>query len=863
LPLWGKLRVTVFAWLGAAFASALAAAAEPHAAQKFFADYCVKCHGPEKQKAERRFDVLPAAVTHHDHLTDFQDIIDQLNLGEMPPPEEKQPARTEVAALVELLTRQAGEGRARLASTGGQTVLRRLNRREYLATVGDLFALNMAMFDPTAKFPRDQTVHHMDNIGDALKTSGYLLAQYLDAADAVVEQALGQPPAPAPRTWRFTDNFQQQPELRYSHNKVHQFRYLCLYEGLHSESHEGAYGPLLAFAEGVPADGWYEIRVRAEARNRRHPYDQRIYGNDPDAPFRLGVVAGNARVGALHLEQPIQPQLGEATVPDDAPEWLTFRVWLDRGFTPRFTFPNGPLASRNTYLRILRQYAQDFPAELRIPGIVEARATVMRHGFPPHIRIHAVEITGPLDAARPTASERAIFGERPFAPERTREILTTFAARAYRRPATTQEVDRLVALAAKRRGEGRTPEEALRDGLKAALASPAFLYLADPARESRRNESEGESERGRAVAASSGTGVPPVGSISESASLSPASRLLSPHALASRLSYFLWSTTPDSELTRAADTGELLTPAVLIAHTRRLLASPRADAFIAGFLDSWLNLRTLGDMAPDRGAFPRYYAQDLQPAMRRETQLFTRDLLDRNASIVRFLDADYTFANRPLARLYGREDAVPAEAAHEFRRITFSDARRGGLLGHGSVLTVSANGVETSPVTRGVWMLENILGTPPAPPPDNVPAIDPDVRGAKSMRELLAKHRDNPACFECHRKIDPLGFALETFDPIGAARTTYAKNVAIDTSGELPNGQRFADIAGLRGLLVERKAQFARMLAERLLTYACGRRIEAMDRPALDTILAATNENDYPFRELIEQIVASETFRGR
>ncbi len=820
-----------------------ACAAAPHSAQKFFADYCIKCHGPEKQKAERRFDTLPAAISHPDHLTDFQDIIDQLTLGDMPPPEEKQPASDERRALITLLTQQAAAGRAQLASTGGQTVLRRLNRREYLATVGDLFALNTAMFDPTGKFPRDQTVHHMDNIGDALKTSGYLLAQYVEAAEAVVEKALAQPRAPAPRTWRFTGDFKQQPELRHSHGKVQNYRYMVLYEGLHSESHEGAYGPLLAFTEGVPADGWYDVRVRAEAKNRKNPYDPRLFGRDPDAPFRLGVVPGNARIGPMHHEQPLEPSLGEVTLPDEKIEWQTFRVWLDRGFAPRFTFPNGPLAVRNNWGRILRQYNQDFPADVRgTTGIVETRVVVQRHGFVPQIRIHEVEITGPLDAAGPTASERAIYGDKPFAPERTREILTTFATRAYRRPATTEEVDRLMSVVTKRRAEGRTPHEALRDGLKAALCSPAFLYHADPAE-------------------SSGGGVPPLGS---SVSVSPpASRLLSAHALATRLSYFLNGTTPDAELLRAADTGELIAPAALLAQTRRLLASPRADAFVAGFLDSWLNLRALGDMAPDRGAFPLYYAQSLQSAMKRETQLFTRDLLDRNASLVRFLDADYTFANRPLARLYGVEDAVPAEAAHEFRRIAFASPRRGGLLGQGSILTVSANGVETSPVTRGVWMLENILGTPPAPPPDNVPAIDPDVRGAKSMRELLAKHRDNPACYECHRKIDPLGFALETFDPIGAARTTYAKSVAIDTGGELPNGQRFEDIAGLKRLLVERKAQFARMLTERLLTYACGRRIEAMDRPALDAILAATKQNDYPFRDLIEQIVASETFRSR
>jgi hypothetical protein len=296
---------------------------------------------------------------------------------------------------------------------------------------------------------------------------------------------------------------------------------------------------------------------------------------------------------------------------------------------------------------------------------------------------------------------------------------------------------------------------------------------------------------------------------------------------------------------------------------RRLLASPRSEAFVNGFLDAWLNLRSLGDMAPDRGDFSRYYAYNLQPAMKRETQIFTRDLIERNDSVVRFIDANYTFANRPLAQLYGMGDAVEPATGHEFHRITFASPQRGGLLGQGSVLTVSANGVETSPVIRGVWVLENILGTPPAPPPDNVPPIDPDVRGAKSMREILAKHRDNPACYECHRKIDPLGFALENFDPIGAWRSKYEKGGPIDSSGELPGGQKFDDIAGLKKVLVARKDQFARMLTERLFTYACGRRIEALDRPALDHVLAATKKDEYRFRDLLEQIVLSPPFRSK
>jgi hypothetical protein len=812
---------------GAADNSPLTPAAD-QTLRAFFSTYCQECHGPEKQKGDRRFDQLALPVAAPGTLIELQDIIDQLNLGEMPPAKaERQPEPTAVRETVALLTQLVAEGQARFASTGGQTVLRRLNRREYLNTVGDLLGLNMLMFDPTAKFPRDQVAMHMDNLGDTLRTSGYLLNQYLDAADQVVEKALAQLEQPREQTWRFADDFRQQPELR-QHREANGFRFMALYETTQSDKHEGAYGPLLNFLQGVPADGFYEVRVKAEAKFRRNPYDPNFFGTDLSMPLRLAVVAGNAKAGAMHLPQPIEPQLGEVVLKDDEAEWHTFPVWLDRGFAPRFTFPNGMLSVRNAYARVMRTYNKLFPEEVRgATGIVAHRFAVLRHGQIPQIRIHEVEIRGPLVGPWPTAAYRAIVGDKPFAPERTREILENFAHRAYRRPARAEEVDRLMAVVETRRRQGKAPFEAMKDGLKTALCSPAFLYLVEP-------EATPDKDR-----------------------------LLSAHALAARLSYFLWSTMPDAELRRLADKGDLLKPAVLQTQARRLLASPRSEAFITGFVDAWLNLRSLGDMAPERSTFTRYYAQNLQPAMKRETQLFTRDLIARNESIVRFLDADYTFANRPLARLYGMADAVEPATGHEFHRIKFNTPERGGLLGQASVLTVSANGIETSPVIRGVWVLENILGTPPAPPPDNVPPIDPDIRGAKSMREILAKHRDNPGCYDCHRKIDPLGFALERFDPIGALRSCYEKGGAIDTSGELPGGQRFADVAGLKKVLAGRKDQFARMLTERLLSYACGRRMEALDRPAVDRILAATKADDYRFRDLFDELVASPAFRSK
>jgi hypothetical protein len=253
--------------------------------------------------------------------------------------------------------------------------------------------------------------------------------------------------------------------------------------------------------------------------------------------------------------------------------------------------------------------------------------------------------------------------------------------------------------------------------------------------------------------------------------------------------------------------------------------------------------------------------------MKRETELFMSHLLETDGPITDFLDADYTFVNRPLAKHYGIGGEWARGKAHEFQRVSLSDARRGGLLGMGSVLTVTANGIETSPVIRGVWLLENVLGTPPPPPPDDVPPIDPDIRGATSMREVLTKHRENATCYDCHMKIDPPGFALENFDPIGGWRTHYPagkkQGPKIDASGELASGEGFGDVAAFKKLLLERKELFARMLTERLLTYAIGRRVEVLDRGEVDRIVKEVDAEGDGMRSLVEEVVMSEVFRNR
>jgi hypothetical protein len=412
-----------------------------------------------------------------------------------------------------------------------------------------------------------------------------------------------------------------------------------------------------------------------------------------------------------------------------------------------------------------------------------------------------------------------------------REHLTRFASQAYRRPARTDEIDRLMELIARRLEAGRSAMEAYRDGLAAVLCAPGFLYLDEP----------GEKK-------------------------------LSPHALASRLSYFLWSSMPDERLIDLAKRGKLQEPRVLAAETERMLADGRSIALVEGFLDAWLKLRDLGSMPPDRSKFNAYYHYDLGTAMRQETLLFTRHLIDNNLSVANFLDSDFTFVNKRLAMHYNISlpsgDGISPPAGSGFAQVALGDRRRGGLLGQASVLTVTANGIDTSPVVRGVWLLENIFGTPPSPPPPDVEPLDPDVRGATTIREQLEKHRGAASCYDCHRKIDPPGFALENFDPIGAWRERYDSGkdrqaLAIDAAGELPDGQKFANVVDFKKLLSARTDQFARCLTEKLLAYSIGRTLEPADRPQVERIVASAKAQGYGLKDLIVLVVESDAFQAK
>jgi len=817
--------------VSAVLSAASIAAAETSAKQveQFLSRYCLECHAADVQKGDRSFEKFTLPLKTLPEVIEARDIIDQLTLREMPPKKADQPTDEERLAAIRALRAGTAAAQASLQSTGSRTVLRRLSNREYENTLATLFGRRVDTLGLTADFPKEKTARHLDTIGQSLVTSGFLVDQYFQSANRLVETRLGKP-ATAPQTWRFNKNFVQYEELTGSHKSAFNFRYLNLYEQPNTDTRQGGYGHIEDFRQGVPVSGLYDIEVEAAALHRDTHYDPAIFGIDLSEPFILGVVPGDITKGHIHYPQAIEPLLASSVVPDNTPTRLKFRVWLEAGQTPRFIFPNGPYESRASVITINKRYEKEFSTPVGSSGV--GRSHILREGKLPHIRISEIVVQGPVAEPVGGAEEIAVFGPEGFKPERAHDQLFAFATKAYRRP--LQEADRapIRKLYEQRLAEKASPRQAALDAVKLVLCSPSFLYLSEVTQEN--------------------------------------DRRLRPHDLATRLAYALWATTPDEALFASAAAGKLTDDAELKKQIDRLLADARLEGFVDGFLDSWLNMRDLGGMPPPRETNRAYYAEDLPASMKTEARLFFRDMLKENRPVNQFLQADHSFIDKKLAKLYDLPEQKTLRLADGFQKISLKgDSHRGGLLGMAAVLTVSANGVETSPVTRGAWVSENILGIKPPPPPDIVPAIEPDVSGTTTIRERLAKHSTDRACAECHRKIDPLGFSLESFDAVGRWRVNYAKPKKgpapkIDTSGEFASGETYQDFAGFRDILHDKRDEmFTRHLIRSLLAYSTGRLMEPADEFAVDRIHDKVKQQGLGLRSLVVECLTSDVFRSR
>jgi len=844
-----------------------AAAVPPDA---FLARYCLDCHGGEAPKGDRRLDDLPLTIGTDLAVAErWQEVLHQLQLGEMPPASNPQPTDGERRAMVAWLEERLSDAGKAAAAQGGRVVHRRLNRAEYLHTIQDLFGFE-GDFDPTASFPGDEESEGFRNNGAALRTSRHHLEQYLEAADAVLDHAFdlaevnGKPEA---KQWKDTAGQMRPLNAAFglgvvSSEKANGPAYIHLSHGLRNQ--ELIFDSKLFLSTlgdtGVPHSGWYEVEVEATAANRHHPYGKDLTSSyDESQPMQLGIGRQGEGVKGNGWRL-IPPNIVHATeLPDDRSITVRARMWLDRGTVPYLSWINGPpKGTRGNFISTkLHKYDPGVPKiEKHVWDNLALRAErdkLYQHLYRgPEIRVLSWQVTGPLRDQTPHPARGLLFAD--IAPDETRvdparlhASLQALASRLFRRDVKSGELAPYVDTLHQRLDGKTRYADAARPVFKALLCAPEFLFLTEPETDS---------------------------------------KTLAPMQCATRLAYFLTAGPPDDALRSLAAQGPLDTAAIR-RETDRLLDSPRGDRFLRLFATQWLGLDALGTMPPAKESFPAYHYDRLEPAMKEESWRFVAELFRTDRPVTALVDADFTYLTEGLARFYGLEAAfdrhralAPAAGGDSAAATTLdpagpspvlppagvlrvglpADFPRRGLLDHASILTVTSNGVETSPVKRGVWLLEKILGTPPSPPPPDVPPIEPDIRGATTIRQQLEKHRAVQACADCHAKIDPLGFTLEAYDPIGRLRDAYPNGKAIDTSGEY-RGEPLNGSADLRAYLASHPDLLAHNVAHRLLTYAVGRPLGFTDEAALRGLHDAWKARGRTLRELIHLVATNEVLR--
>ncbi len=798
----------------------------------FLDAYCYRCHGPEKQKADRRFDFLTGSIEDFKQQEQWQEILDQLNLGEMPPEDERQPSDKERLKVVGIITQGIAESREKYAGKGSHTVLRRLNKFEYTNTVGDLLGLNTESWNPAADFPADIIEDGFDNNGESLVTSGLLLEKYFPAAEEAIVRATNFGDKPGSKIFTQKSPFYFQGKESKGLPKLFQvdrFRFVpeTPYTDLYGRYFRGGHLGFLPLHRigGIYQSGKYTIRVKASAVTRDHPYGKVLDDFRNGDPLVMEFTSvdrrGSTTVGVGNVTKSVSLALFELT--DAKPKWFEWKGYLEKGYEPEVRFRNGTSAAKRL-VRLLLNKADQFPEFKRFAkmkdggkGGLERWHGTLKAYRGPRLRVWEIQVEGPHVEAWPPKGHDILYADltpKNLNRQTINDRLVQFANLAFRRPPMEGELKPILGMVQEKLAEGLAPLPSLQLGFQTILSAPGFLYL---------KEGEGE---------------------------------LDNYALASRLSYFLWSSMPDVELFELAKQGTLKNPKTLVKQVERMLADPKGERFVSNFTRIWLELDNIGKMPPSK-EFVSFYRDNLESAMREETERLFEYVLDENLPPVELLSASYSFLNRELAEHYG----MPGLEGNHFRKVSLKKTNRGGILGHGSFLTASANGVDTSPVVRGIYVMNKLLDYTPPPPPDDVPAIEPDVRGATTLREQLIKHRADATCAQCHNKIDPAGFALENYDAIGAWRDQYERKLKVDSSGKLPNGQTFASNAEFRKLVVAQNETFVRCLTKKLLTYAIGRQLNSGDRPTVDKIGKEMASKEKGLRDLIQAVVASESFR--
>lgn len=833
----------------------------PANARSFIVKNCVVCHRPTHPPAGIDLTTLAFNLDDVETFDRWVRVHDAVRDGKMPPGG-RNLGTTERETFLAAITAPMVAHEQRRVTTSGRAVLRRLNRYEYENSIRYLLSAPWLQLKDT--LPEDGLVHRLNKSGQALDISHVQMARYIEAGEQAIHLVL---------------SAANQPEGQKRYYAREQKRFIGrMRYGPFNHHPERAMIPVLGFdaqpdvlAATVPISVGASDPVKRELEAFATPAST-FNGNDYSFDQFNSPSGGryHLRINAYSIW--IHTIWGTAGVKDRKPWWHPDREKTSRGRTTEpvtlyalrrggekrllGSFDVGPepaIHEMDVSLlpneQILPDASRLFRSRPTFTGSPDARAEGM-----PGVAYRWLEVDGPIKSAGSQDGLHQLFGDLPVewdsqgwvtvTPKSSGDaerLLRQFMAAAYRRPPREEVVQRYLKIVQDQltSREGAHPQfaDAMIAGYIAVLCSPGFLYL--------------EEWPGR----------------------------LDSYALASRLSYFLWNAPPDGELARLAANGTVGRPEVLRAQTNRLLDDVRSRDFVNAFLDYWLDLRKIGDTTPDQTLYPDYYLDDLlTESALQETQLFFGCLLKRNLPARNLVQSKFTFLNSRLARHYG---LAPVEGV-AMREVKLpADTVRGGLLTLASVLKITANGTTTSPVLRGAWIMERILGEPPPPPPPGVPTIEPDTRGAVTIRQQLDKHRSITSCAVCHAKIDPPGFALENFDVAGGWRDRYrstddgepvtglGKNgfdftfklsQPVDASGKLASGDSFHNVIELKRLLLKDERQLAKNMVEQFIAYATGAPVEFGDRPEVDRILNAASSDNYGMRTIVHTVIQSDLF---
>jgi hypothetical protein len=819
---------------------------------------CLSCHSDRVHSGGLSLEIFrndPSLIAQKHEV--WAKVLDKVKAGTMPPRPAAPLTPQEVAAVsgwIERLTGTSGSAETgSVQSDPGRVTARRLNRTEYNNTIRDLLGVTLR---PADEFPIDDSGYGFDNIGDVLSISPMLMEKYMNAARTVSRAAV------------FGEPYPEKPTLmvRLMPKKIQDDM-----QATGSVTPFSARGAMYTTFH-APVEGEYEFRFRYQnfrggepviqadgpARGRGvappAPLVAPAATTDPDAPAAAGLprpstssgrpepavgrrsggaaeaARGRGGVRPRPLTDEERAERYERSCAAAPPEPVVFAIDGKTHYTYAVRGTTDCEYSRGESVVRVRLAAGDHALRASFPGL--ANLADVRANFNPDGRrklyIDYFDVFGvynPSTASPPGFNKIFVCGEPgKYTAPCARKIVENLATRAYRRPATTREVDKLMDLVTEVRRHDSF-EEAIRMTIQAVLMSPNFLF---------RIERDAPSAR------------------------TSRSYAISDFELASRLSYFLWSSMPDDALFQLAAHTRLREPGVLDAQVRRMLADPKAETLAKNFGEQWLNLRLMDRKKPDAAKFP-LVDDELLEAMRQETLLFVNAVIREDRSILDFIDGRFTYVNGPLARFYG----IKGIDGEQFQRVELDGQERSGIVTQGSVLSISSYATRTSPVIRGKWVLENLLGAAPPPPPDDIPALKEDDLGtAASLRQRLEQHRSDPACSACHSQMDPIGFGLENFDASGAWRLKDG-NFDVDSSGTLPDGRSFTGAQGLKQILLSQSHAFTQNFTEKLLTYALGRGIERSDRALVGQLSGTVAQQKYRFSSLVTAIVNSPAFQMR